>query len=171
MDLVISSFNLSKAMKEKDFYVDYEPQQLIYYVEKEDASYGPLLSGSYLSKHYLDDYYEKVEKLEKTLREQLYKGEVSPVYYYMILQSYGEGDLATRVGVSKRRLRRHFQVKNFSKLRLSQLKKYADAFDVPIAAFFQLIITNEEGMGKIAIEQIETKNDFFSIAHLGIKLK
>ena len=50
-------------MKEKDLYVDYKPQQLIYYVEKEDASYGPLLSGSYISKHYLHDYYEKMDQL------------------------------------------------------------------------------------------------------------
>jgi len=158
-------------MKEKDLYVDYKPQQLIYYVEKEDASYGPLLSGSYLSKHYLHDYYEKMEKLEKSLREQLNNGEISPVYYYMILQSFGEGDLASRVGVSKRKLKRHFQIRHFAKLRLSQLKKYAQAFDVPVAAMFHMMITKNEDMGKIAVEQIETKNSFFSISRLEIKTK
>lgn len=158
-------------MKEKDLYVDYKPQQLIYYVEKEDASYGPLLSGSYISKHYLDDYYEKMEKLEKSLREQLNNGEISPVYYFMILQSFGEGDLASRVGVSRRKLKRHFQIKHFAKLRLSHLKKYAEAFDVPVAAMFHMMITKNDDQGKIAVEQIETKNSFFSISRLGIKTK
>jgi len=158
-------------MKEKDFYVDFKPQQLIYYVEKDDASYGPLLSGSYLSKHYLDDYYEKMEKLEKSLREQLNNGEISPVYYFMILQSYGEGDLASRAGVSKRKLKQHFHIKYFAKLRLSQLKKYAEAFDVPVAAMFHLMITRNEDQGKITVEQVETKNSFFSIARLAIKTK
>ena len=158
-------------MKEKDLYVDYKPQQLIYYVEKEDASYGPLLSGSYISKHYLHDYYEKMEKLEKSLREQLNNEEISPVYYYMILQSFGEGDLASRVGVSKRKLKRHFQIRHFAKLSLSQLKKYAEAFDVPVAALFHMMITKNEDQGKIAVEQIETKNSFFSISRLGIKTK
>ena len=158
-------------MKEKDLYVDYKPQQQIYYVEKEDASYGPLLSGSYLAKNYLFDYYEKMEKWEKSLREQLNNGEISLVYYYMILQSYGEGDLASRVGVSKRKLKRHFQTKYFSKLRLSQLKKYAEAFDVPVAAMFHLVITKNEDQEKIVVEQIETKNPYFSISRLGIKMK
>lgn len=158
-------------MKEKDLYVDYKPQQLIYYVEKDDSSYGPLLSGSYLSKNYLDDYYEKKEKLEKSLREQLNNGEVSPVYYYMILQEMGECDLASRARISKRKLKQHFQMKNFEKLKLSQLKKYADAFDVPIAAMFHLMITRNEDQGKIAVEQIETKNSYFSISRLGIVKK
>lgn len=156
-------------MKEKELYVDYKPQQLIYYVEKEDASFGPLLSGSYLSKNYLDDYYEKKEKLEKSLREQLNKGEISPVYYYMLLQEMGEGDLAARAKVSKRKLKQHFQMKNFQKLKLSQLKKYADSFDVPVSAMFHLMITKIEDQGKIEVEQIETKNLYFSISRLGIK--
>lgn len=156
-------------MKEKDFYVDFKPQQLIYYVEKEDDSYGPLLSGSYLSKHYLDDYYEKMEKQETSLREQLSNGEISPIYYFMILQSYGEGDLAKRAGVSKRRLKLHFQMKHFEKLRLSQLKKYAEAFDVPVAAMFHLMITKNEEQGKITVDHLETKNAYFSITRLETK--
>lgn len=158
-------------MKEQDLFVDYKPQQLIYYVEKDDASYGPLLSGSYLSKNFLDDYYEKMEKLEKSLREQLNKGEISPVYYYMILQGFGEGDLAKRAGVTKRKLKLHFQIKYFAKLRLSQIKKYAEAFDVPVAAMFHLMITKNDDQGKIIVDQVETENPFFSIARLGIKTK
>ncbi|MEZ5198909.1 MAG: hypothetical protein R2764_21785 [Bacteroidales bacterium] len=158
-------------MKEKELFVDYKPQQLIYYVEKDDASYGPLLSGSYLSKNYLDDYFEKKEKLEKSLREQLNKGEISPVYYYMLMQEMGEGDLASRAQVSKRKLKMHFRMENFQKLRLAQLKKYADAFDVPVAAMFHLMITRLEDQGKIAVKQIQTKNSYFSISHIGIETK
>ncbi len=155
-------------MKEKELYVDYKPQQLIYYVEKDDDSYGPLLSGSYLSKNYLDDYYEKMEKLEKSLREQLKKGEISPVYYFMLLQELGEGDLASRAGVSKRKLKHHFQMKNFVTLKLSQIKKYADAFDIPIISLFQLMISKLDDSKKISIEHKETQNPYFVISKVDI---
>ena len=155
-------------MKEKELYVDFKPQQLVYYVEKEDDSYGPVMSGSYLSKNYLDDYFEKMEKLEKSLREQLKNGEISPVYYYMILQELGEGDLASRAGVSKRNLKKHFQMKNFIKLKLSQIKKYADAFDIPVAAIFQLMINKQEISKKLSIEQIITQNPYFVVTKVEI---
>jgi hypothetical protein len=117
-----------------------------------------------MAKNYLDDYFEKFEKWEKSLREQLKKGEISPVYYYMILQSFGEGDLASRVGVSKRKLKQHFKMENFEKLKLSQIKKYADAFDIPVASLFQLMMSKHDEKGKISIKQMETQNPYFVIS-------
>jgi len=63
--------SIFEIMKEKDLYVDFKSQEQVYYVEKEDESYGPIISGSYLSKHYLDDFYEKQRKQEQQLREKL----------------------------------------------------------------------------------------------------
>ena len=151
-------------MKEKDVYVDFKPHQLVLYIEKDDDTYGPLLTGSFMAKEYLDDYFEKFEKWEKELREQLKKGEISPVYYYMILQSFGEGDLASRAGVSKRKLKQHFKMENFKKMRLSQIKKYAEAFDIPVASFFQLLTSKPDESDKISIKQMGTQNPYFVIS-------
>jgi DNA-binding XRE family transcriptional regulator len=151
-------------MKEKDVYVEFKPHQLVLYVEKDDDSYGPVQTGSFMAKNYLDDYFEKFEKWEKSLREQLKKGEISPVYYYMILQSFGEGDLASRVGVSKRKLKQHFKMEYFEKLKLSQIKKYADAFDIPVASLFQLMMSKHDEKEKISIKQMETQNPYFVIS-------
>ncbi len=153
-------------MKEKELYIDFEPQQSVYYVEKDDESYGPVVSGSQLAKNYLNDFYEKRAKQEKGLREQLKKGEISPVYYYLIMQEYGEGDLASRAGVSLRKMRKHYKMENFIKLRLTQLKKYAEAFDVPIVKMFSLFLTKLENTGKFSVEYAETANPYFVMAKI-----
>ncbi len=153
-------------MKEKDLYIDFKSQQSVYYVEKDDESYGPVLSGSQLAKNYLDDFYEKRLKQEKALREQLKKGEISPVYYYLIMQEYGEGDLASRAGVSLKKLRKHYKMENFIKLKLTQLKKYAEAFDIPLVKMFSLMLTKQENTGKFTVEYSETANPYFVVAKI-----
>jgi hypothetical protein len=153
-------------MKEKELYIDFELQQSVYYVEKDDESYGPVVSGSQLSKNYLDDFFEKRTKQEKTLREQLKKGEISPVYYYMIMQEYGEGDLASRAGVSLKKLRKHYKMENFIKLRLSQLKKYTEAFDIPMVKMFSLLLTKQENIRKFNVEYSETANPYFVVSKI-----
>ena len=45
-------------MKEKDGKVDYKQHELILYVEKEDDTYGPITTGSYISEKYFDDFLE-----------------------------------------------------------------------------------------------------------------
>ncbi len=156
-------------MKEKELYVDYTPQQAVYYVEKDDSSYGPIISGSQLSHDYLDDFYLKKKNLEKKLRDQIANNEVSPVYYYMLLQEMGLGDLASRVGVSKRKLKKHFKPEYFAKLSLSMLKKYADVFDVSVSAMLQVIIVKEEDKKNLEIEKLKTQNSFFELFKIGLK--
>ena len=157
---------IKNFMKEKELYIKFEPQQSVYYVEKDDASYGPVVSGSQLASNYLDDFFEKRSKQEKALRDQLKKGEISPIYYYMIMQEFGEGDLASRAGVSLGRLRKHYRMEHFARLRLTQLKKYSEAFDIPMVRFFSLVIAKQETAGKITIDYTETANPYFSIAKL-----
>lgn len=153
-------------MKEKDLYVDFKSQQMVYYVEKADETFAPVISGSYLAKNYLDDFYEKMHKQEQALREKLKAGEISPVYYYCIIGEFGEGDLASRVGVSLRKLRKHYKMENFIHIRLSLLKKYADAFDIPVSAMFHLTITRQENTEKLTIQHTETPNPYFSISKI-----
>ena len=120
-------------MKEKDLYIENKMQEMILFAEKDDETYDAIKSGSYVVEHFLSDFYLKKENLEKALREELKKGIISPVFYYMLLQDMGPGDLAKRVGISKRKLRKHFRPDIFAKLGDAMLQKYAIVFGVDVA--------------------------------------
>ena len=119
-------------MKEKDIYIDNKTHEIILFVEKEDESYAPVVSGSYAVKHHLDDFFAMKETLEKSLRQQYLEGKISPVYYYMTLQDMGPGDLAKRMRISKRKLRKHYNPGVFEKLDGDTLKRYSVIFGVSV---------------------------------------
>jgi hypothetical protein len=119
-------------MKEKEIKVEGQKQRVILYVEKDDESYAPVESSSYLSENYLDDWLGKRQQLEAGLRQKLEKGEISPVYYYMVYQDIGPGDLAKRIGISQRKLRKHFRPEVFAKLDEKILAKYAMVFGINV---------------------------------------
>jgi len=153
-------------VKEKDLYIDFKPQQQVYYVEKEDQSYGPIISGSYTTKNFLDDYWYKKNNLEQSLRRQLQDEEISPVYYYMLLQEIGPGDLAKRVGISIRKLKKHCKPQYFKKVRLNQLLKYAEVFNIPFVNLFQTFLVKQDKKEQNKVEQIQTKNPYYSITKI-----
>ncbi len=111
----------------------------VVYVEKEDGSYGPVETGSVMVQEYFDDFLTKRRHLEAALRADLLQGRISIVAYYATLLSMGEGDLAARVGVSRRRLRTHMTPRGFARLRLETVQRYAAIFDIPVANLFQII--------------------------------
>lgn len=153
-------------MKEKELTIDFNLQPLVLYVEKEDGSYGQIISSSYLAKNYIDDYFNKVKKWDKGLKEQLEKGEISPVYYYLIMQSLGEGDLASRMKISKRKLRKHFQMEHFVKMSLATLKRYADVFDIPVSSMLHFMVINEKDQKKLSIKNLESRNPYFIVSKI-----
>ncbi len=156
-------------MKEKDLYVDYKPQQHIYYVEKEDQQYGPIISGSYLAKNYLDDYYLKQKNLELSLRSKVIEGEISPIEYYMMLQDLSIADLAARVHIRRGRLKKYLKPEFFNRISLPLLRKFAEVFDIPVANFFQVLITREEERSVLKINQLNSKNPAFVVTKIESK--
>jgi DNA-binding transcriptional ArsR family regulator len=126
-------------MKERDSHVDCPQQQVILYVEKEDGKYGPVQTGSYLTGNYLDDYELKRKHLEESLMEQVKKGEVSPVYYYMVLEDLTISELAARVGLRKGKVRKHLKPEYFNGLTEEILQAYANVFDVSIDGLSRLV--------------------------------
>jgi len=52
------------GMKEADAKVEYQEHQMLLYVEKSDGSYGPLQTGSYMSKNYIDDFWTSANALK-----------------------------------------------------------------------------------------------------------
>jgi hypothetical protein len=119
-------------MKEKDGYVDCPEQQVILYVEKEDGEYGPIQTGSYLTRNFLDDYELKRKHLEDMLRNKILNREVSPVYYYMVLGDLTISELAARVKLRKSKVKKHLEYGSFNLINDEILNKYADVFNVSV---------------------------------------
>ncbi|MCK4748011.1 MAG: helix-turn-helix transcriptional regulator [Bacteroidales bacterium] len=131
-------------MKEKDILTDFKDHQLILYAEKEDHSIGPVQTGSYLAGNYLDEFYHIWGNFEKELFEQLMKGEISPISRYRSLEELSVSELASRAGLSKRKVKKHLKYKHFRKAKVEDLLRYADVFNVPVANFFQIISTRQD---------------------------
>ena len=102
-------------MKEKDVIHDYKVQKYILYAEKNDGSYGTVEGGSYMIENELDDFWFKKSHLEKTLRERLLKGEISPINYYMVLEEMTVAELADRAGICKVKVKCHLKPGSFKK--------------------------------------------------------
>jgi hypothetical protein len=127
-------------MKEKDSIIDCPQQQLILYVEKEDGKYEPVQTGSYITKNFLDDYQLKRMHLEEALRKQVQSREVSPIYYYMVLEDLTISELAARTGLRKRKVKKHLEASNFSSIPQSSLQIYSDVFNITIRDMLNLLI-------------------------------
>jgi hypothetical protein len=128
-------------MKEKDGYIDCPEQQVILYVEKEDGKYGPIQTGSYITRNFLDDYELKRKHLEENLRNQIQKKEISPIHYYMVLEDLTISELAARVKLRKAKVRKHLEYGSFSSIKSEIIKQYADVFNVSVDDL--ILLTNQ----------------------------
>ena len=128
-------------MKEKDGYIDCPEQQVILYVEKEDGKFGPMQTGSYLTKNFLDDYEEKREFLKNSLLEKIYQKEISSIHYYMALEDLTISELSARVGIRKWKVRKHLNYYTFNSISEETLRKYSDVFNVKVSDL-QLLMEN-----------------------------
>ncbi|MBI9053424.1 MAG: hypothetical protein JEY96_06370 [Bacteroidales bacterium] len=166
-------------MKEKDAYIDYEPQQLIMYVEKEDGSYGPIQTGSYISKNYLDDFWDKMMKLRNSLLEKLKKNEITPIYFYKLIHDFNDVELSRRTGIPVFKVKRHQKLKSFKTIKLSEMQKYAYAFDIPVSNLLQAIVIegNEDKVDSdimqqpILVKQTRTENPYLVITKIELNKK
>jgi hypothetical protein len=170
-------------MKEKDVLVDFEAQQFIIYAEKSDGSISPVQTGSYVTKNFIDDFYELTGNLHKSLVEKLNRGEISPIFFYMTIEELTVAELASRAGISKYRVKKHLDIKGIQKATVSELSRYADVLNVPLANLFQVITTKEDknwNMGfhektdnseSVQISQIKTDNPLIVETKIVQKLK
>ncbi|MCX6329005.1 MAG: helix-turn-helix transcriptional regulator [Bacteroidia bacterium] len=131
-------------MKEKDLILNFPDHQVVYYAEKSDGTYGPLQTGCYMTGNYIDEHFRITGSLNRSLLEQLKNGEISPICYYMNIEMLTIPELASRVGISQRSLKKHLSPKGFQKLSISKLKRYADVLNIQVANMFQIIDTIED---------------------------
>lgn len=135
-------------MKEKEVKVDCEEQQVVLFAEKDDNTYGPIQTGSYITRNYLEDFQLKQQHLEDNLLIKLIAGEISPLYFYMTLEDISISELAKRAGIRKPKVKKHLDPVHFMKATVSELKRYTDVFNIPLANLFQVIHTNQDGNWK-----------------------
>lgn len=168
-------------MKEKDLHIEYDTQQIIMFVEKEDGTYGPLQTGAYMVKNYIDDFWFKKKNLEKELVSKLKEAQISPVYYYMLLEELSVAELASRVGIRRSRVKRHFKPKYFKRIKLSLLQRYAEVFGIPVSNMLQVIVIKQndeyksyfikdEELKGVDIKQNKTKNPLLVVTKIEGKL-
>lgn len=131
-------------MKEKDMKETPRNQTFIMYAEKEDGSYGSFETGSYLIENDLDDFYKKMEHMERVAREKLLNNEISPVHYYMLIEDLTLQELAQRSGLSRGKVKKHLTVKGFESTTMKQLAKYASVFNIPPANLFQIVLSSQD---------------------------
>lgn len=152
-------------MKENDAYIDFEHHKLILYVEKEDGTYGPMQTGSEISKDHLADFWFKKKNLQKSFIEKIIAKQVSPIEYYMTMQELSFAELASRADIGKRQVKRHLSADGFKKATVDMLERYAAVFDIPVVNLFQVVTG---GLIENRIDKdtgLEAKKDLF-IVHL-----
>jgi hypothetical protein len=148
-------------MKEKEARVEgKDTHQLIMYVEKDDGSYDSIMTGSYLVKNYVDDFWEKKKLIEDEFLAKIKSGEATPILLYMMLEELTEVELAGRVGISVRKVKKHLTPAGFETMTLKTLKRYAEVFDVPVVNLLQAVVTKKSGL-QIRAEKTENPMFYF----------
>ena len=126
-------------MKEKDGLVDCPEQQVILYVEKEDGTYGPIQTGSYLTKNFLDDYELKRKHLEDSLKSEVRPDKYSPIYFYMVLEDLTISELSARVNLRHGKVKKHLEAKYYQRLKIEILEKYAEVFNITVPDLLRIM--------------------------------
>ena len=152
-------------MKEQDAKA-VNAHQVVLYVERTDDSYGPVQTGSYLAQEFIDDFFEKTERYRLACLRKLEAGEVSVVWFYQQILGMAEADLAVRVGVSRRAVRRHFTPAGFGEVDLRLASRYAEVFGVPLANLFQVIAAPDE---RVELRQERTANALLTKTSVGMR--
>ncbi len=78
----------------------------------------------------LSQYWKMVEEDVQDALRQIREGDRSNILYFMVLSQMDIGLLASYVGLSKWRVKRHLKKKHFEKLSPEVLQRYAEIFEV-----------------------------------------
>lgn len=103
------------------------------YVKDKDGKYTTDLSiGWDVKKQALDNAWEDINERVKEAAEQVKRGEISPVYYFMEKNLMDLTLLAGYTGFWKFNIKRHFKPSVFRGLSQTKLEKYAKAFNISV---------------------------------------
>lgn len=105
----------------------------LYYVVDESGNYSTGLSSGWEPKSIaldltMDNLYLQIDEA----KQEVLKGNKSPILYFMLLSKMDLGILSSYMGKSKWIIKRHLKPKVFKKLKKSTLDKYADIFEINV---------------------------------------
>ena len=81
----------------------------------------------------LSNAIDEINERIATAKEQVKKGEVSPIVYFMECSKMDIAVLSSYVGMWQWRVKRHFKPAVFAKLNDTMLQKYAETFNISVA--------------------------------------
>lgn len=148
-------------MKQSEVTYKYDDHQVVYIVEKEDGSYGPVQAGSYMFATFPGDYKEKLAYWAKQNLEDLTSGKVSTVGYYMQCLRMTPDDVSDRTGIRKGLVKKHMAPAGFAGATVAMLARYAEVFGVPLAGMLAIVAQAAQG-ARVVLR--ETKNPHAVIA-------
>lgn len=103
------------------------------YVKNKDGKYQTELSTGWEAKSVaLDNAWEEINRRVEEAKQDVLKGKVSPVVYFLELKLMDLPVLKGYTGFRGWQIKRHMKPSVFKKLSESKLKRYADAFDVSV---------------------------------------
>jgi hypothetical protein len=113
-------------------------RELCYAVDENGEYTTELTSGwdpkAIALKNTLEDIKERVANA----KSRVLSFETSPVEYYMELNKMDISVLASYMGLWKWRVKRHFRVSTFNRLKTKTLQKYAEVFNITIEELSQI---------------------------------
>lgn len=105
----------------------------LYYAVDENGEYTTALSTGWEAKNIVQDHTMEVLQAEiDQARDDVKKGKVSPIYFFMLSSRMDLEVLSAYTGIWKWRIKRHFKPTHFKGLSDKKLQKYADAFDITV---------------------------------------
>jgi hypothetical protein len=108
-------------------------KELIYATD-ENGNYTTALSTGWEPKTIaLNNSLEEIKERIAFAKEQVTRGEMSPINYFMELNKMDVGILASYVNLWQWRVKRHFKPSVFNSLNDKVLQKYASAFNITLA--------------------------------------
>ena len=125
-------------MKDSDVIKGFDAHTMTVFVEREDGSYGPAESGSYMVKNFIENFAEKQKHFHEGAFKDLAEGRISPVGYHMRLREIAPADLAVRAVLSVGKVKKILEPKGFGSLTLEEASRVADVLGIPLADLFQL---------------------------------
>ena len=104
------------------------------YATDEKGNYTTALSTGWEPKTIaLSNSIDEINERIATAKEQVKKGEVSPIVYFMECSKMDIAVLSSYVGMWQWRVKRHFKPAVFAKLNDTMLQKYAETFNISVA--------------------------------------
>ena len=114
----------------------------IYAVDENGRYARTSTSGWEAEEVVLRDVVDDFAKLAEDAKTRVFKGETSPIEYYMNKFFMDLPALAAGMGLAKWRIKRHFSPQVFNKLNDKMLQRYADFFNIELAELKHIEETN-----------------------------